>query len=317
MVAPRRRLILVSVAFLAAPFAGAATTARVAAPGRIAFESDRAVQGGVPGYHVWVMDSSGKSLTLLRPFPLPTDATKRDSQSFDPAWSPDGAKLVFESGYKSGKYSDLWVMNAASSNQATTQITDLGGPTRNPAWSPSGKSIAFQYSPNVAGPYSLYVIPAVNASPLTLPHLPKPLASNCADPAWSHDGSKIACDGRGDIWTMTADGKGRRPLKNPGLDANPSWSPDGKLIAFGSTRSGSSQIWVMSSKGGAVRELTGRSRSDGQNFDPSWSPDQKTIAFASNRDGNLEIYSMSASGSNQRRLTTDPGVDLVPNFTQR
>jgi Tol biopolymer transport system component len=300
----RRRSTLLAFVLLAVGFPGAAAPTTAAGPGQIAFESDR----GGTGYHVWVMDANGRSQTKLTPF-TPSSAG-RDSQGFDPAWSPSGKQLVFESGFSNEKYSDLWVMNANGSNPQ--QLTDLGSPTRNPAWSPDGRRIAFQN--NGTGTYAIYVMAAKPKAParsLTLG------LKSCADPAWSPDGTKIAFDQGGDIYVMDASGKGRRPLKSPGIDANPSWSPDGKWIAFGSTRSGSYQIWVMNSTTSRLtRQLTGKSRSEGQNFDPSWSPDGRRIAFTSNRDGNLEIYSMTTAGTSQTRLTTDPGVDLVPNYSQ-
>ncbi len=289
---------LLFIAPVVVGFLAAAAPAGPPVPGRIAFESDRS-----GSYQVWVMDANGSSQTRLGPF--------TDSESFDPAWSPDGKQLVFENASRNGKYSDLWLMNADGSNPK--RLTAMGTPTRNPAWSPDGTKIAFQN--NRTGNYAIYWM---RPKPRAVPNNLTLGLKNCTDPAWSADGKKIAFVYNGHIYVMNAaNGKGRVQLtKAPGGDANPFWSPDGKSIAFGSNRSGSSQIWVISTSGRSQRQLTGRSGSDGQNFDPSWSPDGKTIAFSSNRDGNLEIYSMNTNGTNQTRLTNDRGVDLVPNYRQ-
>ena len=63
--------------------------------------------------------------------------------------------------------------------------------------------------------------------------------------------------GRTDLWLVNADGKGLRQLtSHPENDANPRWSPDGKMIWFVSSRSGSSQVWRITPDGGEARQVT-------------------------------------------------------------
>ncbi len=61
-------------------------------------------------------------------------------------------------------------------------------------------------------------------------------------------------------------------------DTNPRWSPDGKKILFESTRSGTSQIWLVSAEGGEPKQLTDISTGASN---PIWSPDGNHIAFVS------------------------------------
>ena len=69
----------------------------------------------------------------------------------------------------------------------------------------------------------------------------------------------------------------------------PSWSPDGRHIAFGFERDGRAKIYVIGSDGSNPRRLT----DDSANYrSPSWSPDGRYIAFESNRDGDWGIYVM-------------------------
>jgi len=78
-----------------------------------------------------------------------------------------------------------------------------------------------------------------------------------------------------------------RLTNNPATDWSPSWSPDGKKIAFDSYRDGNGEIYVMNADGSGQINLTNNPADDGIT---SWSPDGKMIAFVSGRDGNDEIY---------------------------
>jgi dipeptidyl aminopeptidase/acylaminoacyl peptidase len=82
-----------------------------------------------------------------------------------------------------------------------------------------------------------------------------------------------------DLWICSIDGANERQLTNdPAQDRNPVWSPDGKWIAFESTRSGDSQIWIMSPEGGLPHQLTKISTEASTIV---WAPNSKAIAFVS------------------------------------
>ena len=84
---------------------------------------------------------------------------------------------------------------------------------------------------------------------------------------------------------------------------DPTWSPDGKRIAFSSNRDGNLEIYVMNADGSQQTRLTNNSSFDDY---PAWSPDGKRIAFTSYRDRKYEIYVMNADGSGMRQLTEQP-----------
>lgn len=89
-------------------------------------------------------------------------------------------------------------------------------------------------------------------------------------------------------------------------DFEPACSPDGKQIAFNSSRDGPNDIYVMQSDGTHVVRLTNALFSLAllpQNIDPAWSPDNRQLAFASDRRGHQDIYTMNSDGSHVVRLT--------------
>jgi len=121
-------------------------------------------------------------------------------------------------------------------------------------------------------------------------------------------------DGNYEIYVMRADGGGvTRLTNNSRVDAAPTWSPDGKKIAFVSSRGYGDDrnfdIYVMNADGSGVVRLTTNVAGDAI---PAWSPDGSRIAFVSNRDGNVEIYVMSATGGAATRLTTNGAIDISP-----
>src|SRR5216684_1998257 len=81
------------------------------------------------------------------------------------------------------------------------------------------------------------------------------------------------------IWIVATAGSGTAvQLTRSGKDSSPVWSPDGKALAFLSTRDGNSQVYVLTMEGGEAREVTHLSTSADL---LKWSPDGKTIAFTS------------------------------------
>src|SRR2546429_2837956 len=80
------------------------------------------------------------------------------------------------------------------------------------------------------------------------------------------------------IWMVSTSGGSAMQLTQSGHDSSPVWSPDGKTLAFLSSRGGESQVYLLSLAGGEAQRLT--KSSTGADL-VKWSPDGKTIAFTS------------------------------------
>jgi dipeptidyl aminopeptidase/acylaminoacyl peptidase len=109
-----------------------------------------------------------------------------------------------------------------------------------------------------------------------------------ADPKISPDGQWVAYTvstpdldanrNAGNIWAVRTSGGDALQLTTGGHDSAPTWSPDGKTLAFLSSRNGTSQVYLLPMDGGEAREVT--HLSTGADI-VKFSPDGKTIAFTS------------------------------------
>ncbi len=118
-----------------------------------------------------------------------------------------------------------------------------------------------------------------------------------AEPALSPDGSEIAFASGGDLWTVpAAGGQARLLVTDPATESRPLYSPDGKSLAFLSTRSGVANIYIVTLATGEVRRLT---YGDAAEALDGWSRDGQWIYFTSGindvgRQG--DIFRVAASG---------------------
>jgi Tol biopolymer transport system component len=123
----------------------------------------------------------------------------------------------------------------------------------------------------------------------------------------SPDGRTVAFDLLEQIWLVPVEGGPARPVTDavhsPAEDLDPSFSPDGKWIAFVGRRSGGRGLWLMPAGGGAMRRLT-TGESPYTDPEPAWSPDSSKLAFV--RGGAL-LTADVASGA-----TTELRVDGLP-----
>ena len=93
---------------------------------------------------------------------------------------------------------------------------------------------------------------------------------------------------------------------------SPSWSPDGRQLAYVSFEKKSAEIYIQEVATGSRRKLASFK---GINGAPAWSPDGRQLALTLSRDGNPEIYIMDAASGALRRLTNRAAIDTEPAWT--
>jgi dipeptidyl aminopeptidase/acylaminoacyl peptidase len=233
--------------------------------------------------HVWIADpDSGRKYQL----------TRGDKSAGNVAWSPDSAWLAFTSN-RTGDKNQIFAIPPDGGE--AVQLTKVETGVQSFQWSPDGKTIAFTAAPSkkdvtknrkehlgdfevVHKEYDyqhLWTMSVAEAlkEPQTGKQRTQGKDYSVGRFSWSPDGSRIAFDatrnpdliqlGTADIYVLSlADDAVKKIVSQPGPDANPHWSPDGKQLVFESAMGNPAffhcnrRLAVVPAEGGTPRSLT-------------------------------------------------------------
>jgi TolB protein len=210
---------------------------------------------------------------------------------------------------KSGK-SQLVLLDEDGGNPK--ELTDTKSNASYPAWSPDGKKVAFS-SDREKGRMQVFVMDAdgKNVKQITTEEV------EARVPSWGADGKKLAYCRRGQfggsdvVLVDAADGKNPSVIGD-GDAWDPAFSPDGKKVAFVSTRdNGWFKLYAMTADGENATKLVDAGNNLGFAY-PAWSADGKRIAFAHLVKGALEVHVVDADGKNLTAVTEFGGYSVYP-----
>ncbi len=179
---------------------------------------------------VWMVDAYGNN---------PRSLFSGGGAMFAFAWSPDGTKVAYvgcdsegteSEGKQRGTWAGICVMDANGQNRRELGSNFNAGYGFLPVWSPDSQTIAF---------------------------VARELPEEKPDPNNPPDWDEWAFRGANVHLVDVNTGEERRLLPD-GVEGNidPVWSPDGSMIAFASTRSGTAEIWVVNADGTGLRQLS-------------------------------------------------------------
>lgn len=228
-----------------------------------------------------------------------------------PMWNGD--KLYFVSDAGPEHRLNIWEFDPSSGNKR--QVTDFSDfdckwPSIGPG--PDGKGEII-----LENGAKLWLVNLANGERSTVnisvPGDKTPVRSRLVDVSKSIESAdvspktkRVLVEARGDIWSLPAkSGSPRNMTRTSGIaERMPSWSPDGKWIAFFSDKTGEYELYLMPAEGrGETRQLT----SDGKHwrYNPVWSPDSKHIVFT-DKAGNIYLHTIDPAGT--KLVDTDPSA---------
>ncbi|MDZ4797326.1 MAG: hypothetical protein SGI92_04135 [Bryobacteraceae bacterium] len=235
------------------------------------------------------------------------------------AISPDSRTVAFgrlvNGTVATGATGELYTLALTPDFQPAGELKRLpssGGRIPGLAWTGDGREIVISSEQN--GSIALWRIAASGSGkPVRLT-----VGANARSLAISPRSNRLVYEVRipsdVNIWRLDLSDAARPPtvfIASTRLEASPQYSPDGRKIAFRSSRSGGDEIWVCDADGTNATQLTNRNPSGS----PQWSPDGRRIAFDSQENSTWQIFMIAAQGGQQQQLTFD-GSNTRPNWSR-
>jgi Tol biopolymer transport system component len=244
-------------------------------------------QGGK--FELLLVPVAGGQPQFLTPFPLTVSATRA-------TWSMQSNLIAFTGTNFMGDR--IWTLKADGSSPRELHLRGLSDQMRYPSWFPNGEDIAAMDAKDMVlkkiNLVTGVVIPVTDRKQVFMPRVS--LDGDTGMVSVSPDGKWIAFEGQESagkfldksydkrqkvsIWLVDDSGLARTLESNPGQGIEPTWSPDGKRLAFASTRGGTDglyAIFLINRDGTGLTQITDPSLNAHY---PAWSPDARLLAFS-------------------------------------
>ena len=209
-----------------------------------------------------------------------------------------------------GSYiSDVFLFSAADptmrSLPRSSQFASIGAP----AWSTDGTRLVVEVIHDLLEEHGMVYYKSSDlyvldaAAPADAPWRALTANGLSESPSWSPDGKRIAYVQESDIYIIDAGGGTPVRLTQTKANGAPRWSPDGARLAFSNWSVGSGDVFIVNADGSGLTNVTQSSASE---YDPSWSPDGARLAFASRTPGTdqFAVSVVDVDGSNVKRLAS-------------
>ena len=240
---------------------------------------------------------------------------------FSAVFSPDGFRIAF-SRSTVVLVNEIYVVSLSTGmkiKEEPRRLTSDGQWNIGPAWTSDGTRLVYSQGSSYYSSQLFQIAVAGHSMPQRLGFI----GENGSTPSVARSGNRLAyvrtsldCDLYGLPLVGTARQSPAAPVvRATSVEGNGDYSPDGRRIAYFSTRSGYGEIWISRSDGSDPSQLTFfRELGAGT---PRWSPDGKQIVFDSRSDGAGDIWVMNVEPrSPARRVTTHAASDLVPSWSR-
>jgi Tol biopolymer transport system component/DNA-binding winged helix-turn-helix (wHTH) protein len=248
-----------------------------------------------------------------------------------PTFSPDGAWIAFARVFAGGD----------ALTAAQVMVLPAAGGTAQPAlqprwivagldWTPDSQAIVFAGGPSE---HRLWRLPRGGGTPEPLLDKADAVLANAvaesvnvvsrgARVSVARSGRRLAFS-RGshdtDMWrlALAADGRAAAPperwLASTRLEEAPHFAPDGRRVAFASTRASETpEIWLQDGETGPAVQLTSLGVHSGT---PRFSPDGRSVVFDSRTRGNADVHLLDVETRRVRPLAASPGEDVIPSWS--
>jgi Tol biopolymer transport system component len=273
--------------------------------GKWIVSSEQPQLGPTPAHLILISAQDGNASTLTDP----PDASTGDLEAH---FSPDGKQIAF----RRGGQGDLFLLRLHErSASVPTQVTTGNIGVRGIDWSSDGKTIYFG-GREVGSRAGIWTVPVDGHTPTRM--TPPDLAA--VSPAINKRQHLLAFNQLTtdkNLWLYSVNGgQGPRIIApSRAWEFSPSYSPDGKQVAFVSNRSGFHEVWVAGVESGPIRQLTSH-HDDSIVLWPSWSPDGTAISYYRRREGRNFAMEVTVATGRSTVLRESEDYTLVPQYTE-